>query len=118
MNRGTTIAEASKLKKLQSLPKLRALVLAGNIFYFFFFEFEDVNWAFTESPISETDDYRLEVLIAVRRLERLDKEQYQEDERTEAEEIYEQRRQKELEDAAAAASANGFETNEAAENES
>ena len=39
----------------------------------------------------------------MRRLERLDKEQFTEDERTEAEEIFEQRRQKELEDAANAA---------------
>ena len=118
MNRGTAIAEASKLKKLQSLPKLRALVLAGNIFKLFILKFNILIELFIDSPIAETDDYRLEVLIAVRRLERLDKEQYQEDERTEAEEIYEQRRQKELEDAATAASANGFETNETAENES
>ena len=42
------------------------------------------------------------MLISVRRLERLDKDEYLQEERTEAEEIYEQRRLKEEEDAAAA----------------
>lgn len=50
--------------------------------------------------MTENSDYRLEVLIAVRRLERLDKDEYLEEERNEAEEIYEQRRAKELEDSA------------------
>ena len=40
------------------------------------------------------------MLISVRRLERLDKDEYLQEERTEAEEIYEQRRLKEEEDAA------------------
>ena len=64
-----------------------------------------------ECPIGENEDYRLEVLIAVRRLERLDKDQFTEDERTEAEEIFEQRRLKEIEEAA---NANGLQ--EGAEN--
>ncbi len=55
---------------------------------------------FLETPLAENDDYRLEVLIAVRRLERLDKDQFSEEERTEAEEIFEQRRLKDIEDAA------------------
>lgn len=46
--------------------------------------------------MAEEDDYRLEVLIALRKLERLDKDEYTEDERNEAEDIYEQRRQDEL----------------------
>ena len=50
----------------------------------------------TENPISDESDYRLEVLIAVRRLERLDKEEFAEDERQEAQETYEQRRQETL----------------------
>lgn len=54
---------------------------------------------FKDTPLAENSDYRLEVLIAVRRLERLDKDEYLEEERSEAEEIYEQRRQKEIEDA-------------------
>ena len=65
------------------MPKLRAIVLL-------------------DTPLTENGDYRLEVLISVRRLERLDKDEYLQEERTEAEEIYEQRRLKEEEDAAAA----------------
>ena len=38
----------------------------------------------------------MEVLIGIRRLERLDKDEYSEEERQEAEEIYEQRRAEEL----------------------
>ena len=37
--------------------------------------------------MSELDDYRLEVLIALRRLERLDKDAVTEDERADAEEV-------------------------------
>lgn len=49
--------------------------------------------------MADNNDYRLEVLIAVRRLERLDKDDYLEEEQAEAEEIFEQRKQKEIEDA-------------------
>lgn len=66
----TTVKEAAKLK---DLPFLRALALS-------------------ENPVAEEDDYRLEVLIALRRLERLDKDEYTDEERHEAEEIYEQRK--------------------------
>ena len=45
--------------------------------------------------MAEEDDYRIEVLIALRKLERLDKEDYNEDERTEAEEIAETRKAEE-----------------------
>ncbi len=42
----------------------------------------------SECPISDDDDYRVEVLIALRRtIERLDKDEYSEEERQEAEEI-------------------------------
>lgn len=50
----------------------------------------------TENPAAEEEDYRLEVLITLRKLERLDKEEYNDEEREEAEQIYEQRRQEEL----------------------
>ena len=40
-----------------------------------------------DCPVSEGDDYRLEVLVALRQLERLDKDQYTEDERADAEEV-------------------------------
>ncbi|GFO13993.1 leucine-rich repeat-containing protein 23 [Plakobranchus ocellatus] len=66
----TSVKESSKIKVL---PMLRALVLSGN-------------------PCAEQDDYRLETLIGIRTLERLDKDEYTDEERTEAEEIAEQRR--------------------------
>lgn len=50
----------------------------------------------SDNPVSGEDDYRLELLIALRRIERLDKDEYTDDERLEAEEIYELRRQEEL----------------------
>ena len=56
-----------------------------------------------DSPLTENGDYRLEVLISVRRLERLDKDEYLQEERSEAENIYEERRVKELEEAAGGA---------------
>ena len=51
--------------------------------------------------MSDNSDYRLEVLISVRRLERLDKDEYATEERSEAEDVYEQRRLKEQEEALA-----------------
>lgn len=56
-------------------------------------------YAILDTPLAENNDYRLEVLVSVRRLERLDKDDYLEEERIEAEEIHEQRKQKEIEDA-------------------
>ena len=64
-----------------------------------------MNFFFQDTPLTENGDYRLEVLISVRRLERLDKDEYLEEERSEAEQIYEERRQKEQEEMAHAASA-------------
>lgn len=75
------ISDYKEVKKLQVLPKLKALVLL-------------------DTPLTENGDYRLEVLISVRRLERLDKDEYLQEERSEAENIYEERRVKELEEAA------------------
>ncbi len=40
-----------------------------------------------ECPVSEGDDYRLEVLVSLPRLERLDKDPFTEDERADAEEV-------------------------------
>ena len=42
-----------------------------------------------DCPVCEVDDYRIEVLIAMRKLERLDKDEFTEDERTDAEEVIE-----------------------------
>lgn len=74
--RGNNVSDIKEVAKLKSLPLLRALLLM-------------------ECPVSDEDDYRIEVLISLRRLERLDKDEYSDDERQEAEEIYEQRRQEE-----------------------
>ncbi|XP_041377909.1 leucine-rich repeat-containing protein 23-like [Gigantopelta aegis] len=74
--RGNIIGSVKAIAGLKELPMLRALVLS-------------------ENPLAEEDDYRLEVLIALRKLERLDKDEFTEEERTEAEEIYEQRKQEE-----------------------
>ena len=76
--RGNLISDYKEVKKLQVLPKLKALVLL-------------------DTPLTENGDYRLEVLISVRRLERLDKDEYLQEERSEAETIYEERRVKEME---------------------
>lgn len=42
----------------------------------------------TDNPLSEVDDYRVEVCIALRKLERLDKDELTEDERADAEEVW------------------------------
>lgn len=68
------------------------MILNGVFLQFFLFWFSFL----TENPAAEEEDYRLEVLITLRKLERLDKEEYNDEEREEAEQIYEQRRQEEL----------------------
>lgn len=62
---------------MQCLPMIRALVLSS-------------------TPLASEDDYRLEILVTLRRLERLDKDEYSEEEKQEAEEVYEQRRLEEM----------------------
>ena len=47
--------------------------------------------------MSELDDYRLEVLVSLRSLDRLDKDAYTEEEKLEATKIYEERKQEEEE---------------------
>ena len=39
------------------------------------------------SPLSEMDEYRVEVCLVLRKLERLDKDKFTEDERADAEEV-------------------------------
>ena len=51
---------------------------------------------FLENPTAEEDDYRVEVLIALRKIERLDKDEYTEDERNECEELAEARKAEEM----------------------
>uniref|UniRef100_H2YVP5 Leucine-rich repeat-containing protein 23 n=1 Tax=Ciona savignyi TaxID=51511 RepID=H2YVP5_CIOSA len=72
--RANNITDLKEAKKLVALPMLRALVLNDN-------------------PCLEEDGYRMEVLIILRKLERLDKDEYTDEERVEAEDLYEQRRQ-------------------------
>lgn len=40
-----------------------------------------------DCPIGEVDDYRVEVLVRLRKLERLDKDQFTNDERADAEDV-------------------------------
>jgi len=75
--RGNAIEGYHEVKQLEILPSLQQLVLA-------------------ENKCSEDENYRTEVLIMIRKLERLDKDNFTEDERTDAEDFYEQRRQEEL----------------------
>ncbi|KAK2167257.1 hypothetical protein LSH36_30g00029 [Paralvinella palmiformis] len=75
--RGNNITDMKQIKKLMVLPLLRAVALSDN-------------------PIADEDDYRMEVLIALRRIERLDKDEYTDEERQEAQDTYETRRQEEL----------------------
>jgi len=74
--RGNNLTDVKEVNKLKCLPLLRAISL-------------------NENPCSEEDDYRQEVLISLRRLERLDKDEFTEEERHEAEEIAEQRKEEE-----------------------
>ncbi len=60
--RANQITNRKELLKLKVLPILRALILV-------------------ECPISDEDDYRIEVLITLRRIERLDKDAYTDEER-------------------------------------
>ncbi|XP_062985034.1 leucine-rich repeat-containing protein 23 [Elgaria multicarinata webbii] len=76
--RGNAIEQLQELTKLNVLPMLRALVLLDN-------------------PCSDEGDYRIEALVLLPRLERLDKDFFEEEERAEAEDIRQRRREEELE---------------------
>merc|ERR1712167_470640 len=69
--RANNVDKMEEVKKLSILPKLTELVL-------------------TDNPLVEEEDYRLEVLCRVRRLDRLDKDPFDEDEREQAQEKYEE----------------------------
>ncbi|XP_062953947.1 leucine-rich repeat-containing protein 23 [Cynocephalus volans] len=66
--RGNMVTNLQELAKLRDLPKLRALVLLDN-------------------PCTDETDYRQEALVQMAHLERLDKDFYEDEERTEADEI-------------------------------
>ncbi|XP_039194699.1 leucine-rich repeat-containing protein 23 isoform X2 [Crotalus tigris] len=76
--RGNAVAQVQELEKLQVLPMLRALVLL-------------------ENPCSDEAEYRLEALVLLPHLERLDKDFFEEEERNEAAEIRQRRKEEELE---------------------
>ncbi|XP_058022848.1 leucine-rich repeat-containing protein 23 [Ahaetulla prasina] len=76
--RGNAIAQVQELEKLQVLPMLRALVLL-------------------ENPCSDETEYRLEALVLLPNLERLDKDFFEEEERNEAADIRQRRKEEELE---------------------
>ncbi|XP_062428225.1 leucine-rich repeat-containing protein 23 [Rhea pennata] len=76
--RNNGINSLQEVAKLQVLPMLRALVLLDN-------------------PCSDEADYRVEVLVLLPHLERLDKEFFEEDERAEAKKIRQQRQEEEQE---------------------
>ncbi|OPJ69312.1 leucine-rich repeat-containing protein 23 [Patagioenas fasciata] len=76
--RNNGISNPQEVEKLQVLPMLQALVLLDN-------------------PCSDESSYRLEVLVLLPHLQRLDKELVEEDERADANEIRQQRQEEEKE---------------------
>ncbi|KFO87333.1 Leucine-rich repeat-containing protein 23, partial [Buceros rhinoceros silvestris] len=72
--RNNRISSLQEVAKLQVLPMLQALVLLDN-------------------PCSDEPDYRLEVLVLLPHLQRLDKDLFEQDERTEANEIRQKRQE-------------------------
>ncbi|XP_042710993.1 leucine-rich repeat-containing protein 23 isoform X3 [Chrysemys picta bellii] len=76
--RGNGILNLQEMAKLQVLPMLRALVLMDN-------------------PCSDEGEYRMEALVLLPHLERLDKDFFEEDERAEAEETRQRRRDEDQE---------------------
>ncbi|XP_043935531.1 leucine-rich repeat-containing protein 23 [Protopterus annectens] len=75
--RGNLISNTKIVKKLKCLPMLRALVLS-------------------ENPCTDNEDYRVDILVALSTLERLDKDTVTEEEKEEVEELREKQRQEEL----------------------
>ncbi|NWQ75631.1 LRC23 protein, partial [Columbina picui] len=74
--RNNGISNLQEVEKLQVLPMLQALVLLDN-------------------PCSDEPSYRLEVLVLLPHLQRLDKELVEEDERADANEIRQKRQEEE-----------------------
>ncbi|XP_009869817.1 PREDICTED: leucine-rich repeat-containing protein 23, partial [Apaloderma vittatum] len=74
--RNNRISNLQEVEKLKVLPMLQALVLLDN-------------------PCSDEPNYRLEVLVLLPHLQRLDKELFEEDEREEANQIRQKRQEEE-----------------------
>lgn len=78
--RSNSLENFSDLTKLKCLPLLQTLVLA-------------------ENPLCEVEEYRVEVCMILRKLLKLDKDDFTEDERADAEELQQQRQQDDAEPA-------------------
>ncbi|XP_025020867.1 leucine-rich repeat-containing protein 23 [Python bivittatus] len=76
--RGNAVVQIQELEKLQVLPMLRALIMLDN-------------------PCSDESEYRIEALVLLPHLERLDKDFFEEEERNEAADIRQRRKEEELE---------------------
>lgn len=76
--RKNNIESMEEIAKLKCLPMLRALILR-------------------ENPVCNEESYRVEVLVVLRRLERLDQDTFTEEERSEAEDISNQRAEVDVE---------------------
>ena len=79
--------DVKELEKLKCLPFLRALVLAGIHDTFEVFVIIVFYRLIAGCPLSEMDEYRVEICLVLRKLERLDKDKFTEDERADAEEV-------------------------------
>ena len=67
--RGSKISSLkSEIKKLKCLPMLRGLILK-------------------DSPVAKEEEYRIEIIMNLRNLERLDKDIFTDEERQEAQEV-------------------------------
>ena len=67
--RGTKISALKpEIKKIKCLPMLRGLILK-------------------DTPVSKEEEYRIEVIMNIRNLERLDKDIFTDEERQEAQEV-------------------------------
>ena len=78
----------AKFEVIQSLYFLFWLTFCNyQLGLLYYLQWNVLNHSVAECPVSDEDDYRIEVLISLRRLERLDKDEYTDDERQEAEEV-------------------------------
>ena len=74
----------TEIDKLTYLPYLRVISLVGKTSVSYIINYIGI---IIDCPISEIDDYRIEILVRLRKLERLDKDQYTDDERGDAEDV-------------------------------
>lgn len=69
LDRGTKISALKpEIKKIKCLPMLRGLILK-------------------DTPVAKEEEYRIEVIMNIRNLERLDKDIFTDEERQEAQEV-------------------------------